>query len=460
MKNTAKLLIVLIILTLLLPTLASCSENMPLWMLGEKTRAGVILDKIDTILLESSSYTLSAETKVYGMSAISPIVYTSTTSERAMNKNSKRATLISEMSYSVDYDIDEYDYSMTHVEGYTEGHMFRSVETGSFKSKFKSIVTPAEINIYNEEKYTDTRIPRSTLRSTKAEDGSWVVTITELDEESVNRMSMDVISMTPGYYVKSASIIVTVKEDFSSWTSEAVYVFEAIPDYEFPDGFFYMPVVSSKLTYTSLGSTTVDDIDLDGYTLIDSVNIMNKVSNDLMNKTLEPHGRAYIDITHIISYKGTVMQGTETDDVEFGIRNGSFYHTGYHHINDRYYPISYMNGIRKENGVPTPSTDDAERRYVNMIFTLGGYNPLMVKSVKKSAGENGETVYTFDVFMTEAMAGQYSLEDYSFNEGSITVTVTLVNNEIDTVNTVIRCWKKGDTSGYILISKVNTEFAD
>lgn len=458
MKTTAKLLIVILILGMMLPTLAACRDVMPLWLLDEQTRAVVILNRIDEIMLSSSSFTSVSETKVSGMSTFSPLLYTATTKEQVMNRNTKKLTYTSEMTNEFDYQLDEYDNTVTSIEGFTDEYAFRSVDTGAFKSMFKSPLTPFDISRYNENSSDRTSIPRFMLSSEKGDDGSWVVTISELDDEVVRSLSMDVSSIIPGYYITSCTIVLTVNKDFTSWTNEIFYTFEQIEGYEFPDGFFYRPVISTKNTFSDFNSTVVEEVDLTDYTLIDNVGIIDRISEDLLNKALKSYGKFYTNATHTLVYGSKSGKVEEKFDVEYGVKDGGFYHACYHYMGKEYLPISYSEGVRRDNGVKSSSSDDYERMFLYHVMTYEAYNPLLVKSVKVSQGKNGSTVYSFEIHVTAAMAAQYSVDAKPYTNGVITIAVTYTSGEISAVKANIRTWLNGDTDVPIRVTEVTTDF--
>ena len=457
MKKSLRLVAFLLVTVMIIPLLAACRPEDTLEMLSDKNRAVKILQLLDERIQEADSFTVHNETHIDTIIADgSTLSVTSTTDQVIHGRSGESPARIADNV--IEYQSSNYllNYTVTLSEGYIDGQMFRYVRMPGFESRLYSDITPEQISEYDRELYEDSVFSTEDMTSSRAPDGSWVVTIRNIGGEIADRLSYEFASLLIGYSITSVEVIITAAEDLSSWTSEVVYQYGQVDDFEFPDGVFYSPVMSNITSFSGFGSTEAENPDLVGYTRCDDLSILNSVSNALNDKILLESAKAVVDIKQNVLYRGQKATAAEYDVIRYGNGDAGFHYEITSIVEGITYRINYADGIKTQQGkiYEAVSYDGYERSAIQNLFTCGLFNPLYVESVTKL----DENKYSLDVYMTSDVANSLSVGDRKFTQGSITVTVTFENGELSAIDITAKAYALGVSGGAENEVKVKTRF--
>lgn len=420
MKKIFKLTLAVFIVLMVFLALTSCSEQQ---------RAVNLLNKLDDILQEADSFSVENELTVTGKSGDRYLTLTQTTTQDVMGKNSgvDSASLI-KVIYDYDYQLDSFDSMVMVMQGYNAEYMYRRVILGNTEISLKSPVTEENKQSFVASLLGSTAIDRDTLSYTE-QDGCMIVGISSLNGQEIEEMGLTIGALTPGYDITSANVTITVSEDYSSWESRVDYVFEKSGQKQ-NDG-EYTPSATLVASFGGFNSTTVEEVNLDGYIECDDVGIISRVANDLTDKLLLPHSGASIDVVNSFSYHNMIFSLKQCDIISYGTNDKGFYSKIVTLADDERKETTYSEGVKKEGSRTSYLTDTEERINIFSAITVSAYNDLLICDVQRL--ESDPNTYSMKVFVGETYP---NYEDIS----SIRIIVTYEDGFLSKMKVQVRCY--------------------
>lgn len=453
----AKFIFIIIIISMLLSVLSACSGEVSLDEMSESDRAKRIIEMLNEKMESADSYTFYSESCASGnIPDVGSIFYTATTNEQYVGINGDNSSFVSSTVHNHDYSNNTFDQSYYITEGYYNGFLFRDAGINQFESTMKSSITAEEIGEIEKAKIKDRLLPVSSALRAVSDGDFWVVTFSDYIADDQLKFSSELSDITPGYYVSDVSITVRVKKDFSSWTNETTYSFTAFPNYKMLGGIPYDPTASVISRVSNINSTEMDSVDLALYSVCPELNMLNKITSDLWDKVCPKSGRAIVNIERNSIYRGNVDSFTENDDISFGTIRNSFRYAIDCLSNGRNLTLSYINGVRNENGNSLYSSDGAERIFIYMLFTAGAYQPVFVKDIRQS--DDNPNSYIIDFHFTKESAAALTVGDHTYTDGSSRMIVTYDETGVCEIETVIKAWANGVPGGASLNINHTTTF--
>ncbi len=419
MKRIITVLLTLSVILVMILAMTSCSEQ----------RAVNLLNKLDKILQDADSFSFASELTVNGMVEDGEITFTETVTEDVMGRNGGNASAAQlKAIYDYDYENDSLDYSVIQTEGYNEEYMYRNVIRGSTDIRLKSRVTEENKQRFITTLLGSTTVYRKDLSYTR--EGDYItVKINILDRTTAKEMGTTFGAFTPGYDVASACITIKVKTDYSSWESRVDYVFEAGENSQYADE--YTPSATSISSFSGLNSTTVDDVDLEGYKDCADVGMIYKVGSDLLDKLSLSHSGASIKRENSFSYNNMHFSLKEYDIISYGTNEKGFYSKKIVIANDERKETTYSEGVKKTENTTTYSTDTAERVNVYNSLTASAFNEKLVCDVQRS--ESNPNTYLMEIYIGE---------DYPNHEDivSVRINVTYKDGVLSEIKVMVRAY--------------------
>lgn len=447
MKRIAKITSFALVVIMIFTLFTGCAkiDQLSLSVLKEEKRTPKILEILDKTVKKADSYTLTS-TGVVSTSILGVGLTMKTTIDEVIEgKNSdnpiKTATINNEYKYSEE----SLDFSIERLDGYRDGYLYYGVTHEEYESKLKSAATLEEFEAHNREMSTITSlvgIPTENATSEKADDGSWIVYIKDVDGELYKNISGDLGAIIPGYRIKSLDMTVKVKSDFSEWENEMSFNFEPIEDYDFTAYGFYVPVAVYTAKISAINSSVAEQVDLSKYTECADIDIITTFLTDLTKLLERESGKISVGINHNINLGGKKYEISEYDEIEYGTTDDKFHYNINIKADGKNYTMKYSNGNRIDIYNKTINSDDiTEKAFVSGLITGNLYEFLAVKDVRMH--EDTPNTYVIEMYMTDEILSLLTVMDVEMTQGTLRFEISYVNGEIG----VVKCFVDSSAPG-------------
>lgn len=291
-------------------------------------------------------------------------------------------------------------------EGFQNGKMFKETkEDDAPAKKLFSTVSAADYAAYSE-KYKNITLSIdasscTTATSTLKEDGSWLVTFTGFTAEYVAMLKESFLSgmdfiLADGQKLADVRMAYTIGADYAPIQDTMEFVFAN----EDPTSTATLPVMTQAQVYTDLDATTVETVDLTGYT--DAGDLRQFTIYQLeLNKRVEATMGSFDSAQQIrVVIPGITTSNTSNTYAGSFTSLGGFAYTilGTESQNNTSTPISYSyaDGVLTENNQSGASTDAIERSRIKALLDPAGFTSGRVEVTSVAAGAIPGT-YVFTV---------------------------------------------------------------
>lgn len=463
MKRIVKIVSLLLLVVMVLTMFASCQQIQyrTLFLVKEENRPAKILNIINARMNKADSYTIAGTGYVSSHISGIDVMTKMTVNEVMVDKSGDNLMKQASILYEYEYSDSSLNQSIQLKEGYQNGQMYYNVSHDDYESKLKSSITK-EAFLEHDADMTVATLTSGfdgvNATAKKDENGSWVVTISGIDPLAIKNLNLNISSITPGYYIDSLDMVITVNSDLTEWESELNYNFKPFEDYDFTANGFYVPVATFTNKISAIDSTTAESINLDDYTESADLTVINKLDRDINEIFDMEEGRLSIGIVHKIKYLGKQYEVSEYDNVDYGNKDGKFYYNISGTSMGEKIDVSYADGKRIQNNDTSKSNDSVEKAFLYSLVTGNAYNVLAIKNVR--VDENVPDTYIIDMFLSEEMLQSMTIDKYEHNQYTVSFTVTYKNGKISNIQASIKSWAQGVVGGSTYDISVKTLILD
>ena len=445
MKITTKIISLALLLIMIFSLLTSCQtiKYGLLSLYKDEKRIPKIIDYINDAVDGANSYTLTStgeiSTSIMGVGLVIKTEISETMENRLGDAPTKKGVV----KHNYEYSDSSLNFTIERYEGYQDGMLYYGVINKGKETKIKSETSVENFKQYDLEMSTLSLVcgfPTENASSEKADDGSWVITINDLSPDYFKSMTNDISGAVPGYSIDSIDATIKVNSDFTEWESELNYNFSALEGYVFSEG-FYVPVATYTTKISNIDSTTVEKIDLEEYKEAADITIINGIVTDIARMLDKEYGKFTVSAKYVVNYRGSTYNASETDTVEYGVVDDKFYYNIAAKVGTETYHIEYADGVRTTDGIELKTSDTAEKTYLMSLVTGHAYNVLLVKDVRVDATK--PDTYFIDLHLTDELLETLVIDGRKMTQGTMTMTVSYVNDEIS----VIKVYLKASASG-------------
>jgi hypothetical protein len=428
--------IVLCISVLLPLVFTSCAQKTP------KT-ADELIDKVEDVMDDIGSYEQKLEMELE--------VWVSGT-KMSMNAVGKGILIDTEEDYyyynSMDMEMttgsSKTSEETTRIEVYDGGKVYFLEDANEKVIAQSSDATAAEHRAYIEDKgdIDDYIYDCETKEFSKNEDGSWELVLADYEDEALDGIyeSAGLGMLFDAGTIRDIKVEMLVAEDFRVLEYELKFKFNEDNDGNKPQAVF-------KSEFSKHGEATREKLDTDGYQSIKGLLGMKRLEQTLKGVITRNQAEAHLKIEQTISERRSgaqIYKTTESDIIEYGIRDDRFYYSMRNRINGQSLRISYENGKQtvKANSETetTDSTDLVAKATVEKILDCTGYDIGEIKSFE----DKGDGVYEvkLDKKNSQAYANAFG-QGTTLQVAELRATYTVKNGELVSIEA------KGDVEGNV-----------
>lgn len=375
-------------------TLAGCS-------LSKDPTTGEELDELaETKLAKLDSYTgiqtLKANMTISGID----FSILSTSKNRVSGQRSDIYSALTESTLITDYTNPKTHEKGTETvdltEGFQNGYMFRSSYVGLSSGKMKSEMSKENYLNYAAKKAEnrEAKLGNNTPKSSeleKLENGDWKATLKDFDKEFVNNYVQSIIGNDIQFDTTIDSMIVTI-----TTTEDLVYKSIAI---EFmlntpEDVENKLNSLSATFAFSDINSTTIEEYDLTGYTLVPDLRLLYEVENALDNAKKADFGSCNLTFDYSksnvnqeyalkynkengLSYTLSISQGKEKQVLNYS---------------DQKLTSEYYSDGNKLTEATAYSTDREQINTLHSLIDYADFNPYLVSNIYPSEEEENTVV--------------------------------------------------------------------
>ncbi|MBR2295908.1 MAG: hypothetical protein IKA43_00700 [Clostridia bacterium] len=334
----------------------------------------------------------------------------------------------------------ELDEQTVSIEAYNDGKRFLKYEENGKSHGIYATTSVEDFTAYIEKKNGEgTLDPKSgaNLEFTKNDDKTWTLKCSGFPKKVIEEFIEEDYSLF-GAEIEDIELTLTMSDDFLLTSEEMTFVFD--------DKGAITPAVSYKAKYFDFDKAEkiTEDLDIKDYTKIDSFEIL-----DTIEEQIEEHqGAENGSFTLYASQKVQVAAGAtnssyETDKVEYGKKNGSYYYEIDANVNgNSNITIKYENGIKTISpsimGSSEAQAENEARMYIDNLINSANFQKALVSSITdKGDGKYEIEINVFDddyKTMMEAIGG--GLET-TYNGTEQTVTFTIENGKLTKIDSKV-----------------------
>ena len=299
------------------------------------------------------------------------------------------------------------------------------------------------------------------------EDKTWTLTYSGYTKKAINQITRTFDAQTDVFGADIVDMQVTFKASEDFRVTDVTIAFE----FDVPEDQDKQPALEIRLQIKAVGdgiTRVTDTIDPAKYREVDDLAIRKEIDQLIKDRYEAEKGSFRYVQDQIFKVMGQTEKFTETDTVQYGVKDGKFYYDVKAEYDDAEMTLSYKNGtctvVWDGESVDEPQTEEEARALIEMLIndSTYGYNAESITNIKdkgngvweieQALGDAAE----FEVIFTN-MGGEYK-------SATQTITVTIRNDALVEIKTVVKASGRITSGGSIYEAsytlQMHTEFTD
>ena len=441
MKKSVLWICMLLALAMLL---VSCQGLKDMLRPDPKT-ADELWERIGEVMQEFDSYEVAMEMDI--VMVMEGYAVESTATGTLIEDKGEEYYYYSETNVTVTCDALDLNQETRAISAYMDGKAFEFRGENGYERKLYSKMTAEEYAAYLVADREASSIEADITDCTHAEfaqneDKTWTLTYSGYTKRAIKGITGALSTQEMDVF---GADIVDVKVTFHADASYRVTDISMEFEFDTAEGAKQAPALNVRMKLTAMGDEVervTDTIDPAKYKEVDDLAIRKEIDQLIKDRYEAEEGSFRYVQDQIFKVMGQTEKFTETDTVQYGVKDGKFYYDVKAEYDDAEMTLSYKNGtctvVWDGESVDEPQTEDEARALIEMLINdrTYGYNAESITNIK----DKGKGVWEIELALGDAT----EFEEIFANMGGTyksctqTVTVTIQNEALVEIKTVVK----------------------